>query len=182
MFRALTAAAALALALAPQARATLMLTVTDDGSLVSGTTTITPGGLSFTSAAAPGFSLIAASATGFPALPSPDLGLTSLAVHSLGGGTQIHLAGSMIYAVNAAPEDGTDRRPPDVTPLKRAAGLANKRSPSHARTMFVVTEEDEAAIRAVYEQRETTCASLPRISPVASCALRLRGSSVPLTG
>ena len=34
-----------------------------------------------------------------------------------------------------------------------AAGLANNRSPSHAPTMFVVTEEDEAAIRAAFEQR-----------------------------
>ena len=35
----------------------------------------------------------------------------------------------------------------------RAAGLANKRSPPHAPAMFVVTEADAAAIRAVYEQR-----------------------------
>ena len=34
-----------------------------------------------------------------------------------------------------------------------AAGLANKRSPPHAPAMFVVTEADAAAIRAVYEQR-----------------------------
>jgi hypothetical protein len=40
-----------------------------------------------------------------------------------------------------------DRQP------KGAAGLANKRSPPHAPVMFVVTEADAAAIRAVYEQR-----------------------------
>jgi hypothetical protein len=88
MFRTFPAAAALVLALAaPQARATLTLTVLDDGTPVTGITTIVPGGLSFTSDSAPGFSLIAASASGFPALPNPDLGLTTLSVHSLGGGT-----------------------------------------------------------------------------------------------
>ena len=34
-----------------------------------------------------------------------------------------------------------------------ASGLANERSPPHAPAMFVVTEADAAAIRAVYEQR-----------------------------
>ena len=42
----------------------------------------------------------------------------------------------------------------------RAAGLANKRSPSHAPAMFVVTEEDEVAIRAVYEQRGEFAAAI----------------------
>jgi hypothetical protein len=35
----------------------------------------------------------------------------------------------------------------------RAAGLAGEQSPPHAPVMFVVTEADAAAIRAVYQQR-----------------------------
>jgi len=48
-----------------------------------------------------------------------------------------------------------------------AAGLANNRPPSHAPAMFVVTEEDEAAIRAAFEQRGefATAVELRRLFP-----------------
>ena len=39
-------------------------------------------------------------------------------------------------------------------------GLVNKRPPSHAPAMFVVTEEDAAAIRALYEQRGEFAAAI----------------------
>ena len=54
-------------------------------------------------------------------------------------------------AYAAFAEEFADQQPAGAA--GRAAGLANKRSPPHAPAMFVVTEEDEAAIRAVYEQR-----------------------------
>ena len=44
--------------------------------------------------------------------------------------------------------------------VKQAAGLANKHSPPHAPAMFVVTEADAAAIRAVYERRGEFAAAI----------------------
>jgi hypothetical protein len=44
-------------------------------------------------------------------------------------------------------------------PIHRS-GLANKRSPPHAPAMFVVTEADEAAIRAIYQQRGEFAAAI----------------------
>ena len=43
--------------------------------------------------------------------------------------------------------------PRHTTVAPHPSGLANKRSPPHAPAMFVVTEADADAIRAVYEQR-----------------------------
>jgi hypothetical protein len=50
--------------------------------------------------------------------------------------------------------------PPPPGPEDHAPGLANKRSPSHAPTMFVVTEADAAAIRAAFEQRGELSAAI----------------------
>ena len=44
--------------------------------------------------------------------------------------------------------------------LSGKRGLANKRPLSHAPAMFAVTEEDETAIRAVYEQRGEFAAAI----------------------
>ena len=80
-------ALALGLATAPAARATLTLTVLDNGVPVSGTTTITPGGLDFIGSA-PGFASISAIGSGVPALPAPDLCFVTLDAKSLGTSTR----------------------------------------------------------------------------------------------
>jgi hypothetical protein len=71
------------------AHATLSLTVTDNGAPVSGTTTLTPGGLDFTSTSDLAFASISVSGVGFPAIPSPDLGTITLDAHFGGTGTHV---------------------------------------------------------------------------------------------
>ena len=63
----------------------------------------------------------------------------------------------------------------------RPAGLANNRSPPHAPAMFVVTEEDEAAIRAVYQQRGEFAAAveLRRLFPSITNNAQAREAPAP---
>jgi hypothetical protein len=66
----------------------------------------------------------------------------------------------------------------------RAAGLANKRSPSHAPTMLVVTEAEAAAIRAVYEQRGEFSAAveLRRLFPAVTDTAQARACARTIAG
>ena len=53
---------------------------------------------------------------------------------------------------------GGDQRGADAA--DHAAGLANKRSPSHAPTMFIISDADAAAIRAIFRESGELSAAL----------------------
>ena len=79
-------------------------------------------------------------------------------------------------------EEFTDQQPAGAE--DRAVGLANKRSPPHAPAMFVVTEAEADAIRAVYQQRGEFAAAveLRRLFPGVTDNAQARACARSIAG